>query len=291
MQNLTKKGICGLLTLAMCGAVACAPISSSEPQSADTLTRAIALGTLLPGSGTESGPLSLNTTLITDDYEFTIKTVDTVYIDNRQFLLVDTILTNVSQDDWSFDYTRVSAYADNEKLDQVYWDNFFSNAVRPNLAYYADLIESGRTERGFFIFEYAREFTELEVIIDGVHYLIRRDQIGGPTLFITIPAADYYVVEEAAETEETEETVPEETVPAETEAIDPATIPMEEWETDEGSGLLIEPQTGWLYDEDTGLVFYPNTPDLMTIENALAAQRGEPVVIEMTLEPEETEED
>lgn len=284
MNRRLKVFIIGLITVGVLSA--CAPISQSGEGATNALQRAINEGILVPGENIDPGPLSLNTTLITSDYEFTIKSLDTVIINDKQYLLVDTILTNLSDEDYDFEYTRVSCYADNEKLALTEWDTDLQNSIRDNLVYYSTVIEPGRTERGFFIFEYAREFNEVEVVIDGVSYLISRSEIYGPSVFVTIPAADYYEVVETEET--TEETTVETTVETTEETIPLWERPVEEWNVDEGSGLYIEPRTGWLYDEESGMVYFPNTNDLYTIEDALNQINPQPEVIET--EAEETEE-
>lgn len=189
-------------------------------------------------------------------FSYEVLSVDAFGMDARTFLIVEMEYNNFAEDEVDLDLIDFDLFFDNEEADSIRYSdlsrtqgwnswNPLDSVLDTRLLYSDSTVQSGRTERGYLVYEYTHSFSELEFCLYGGSIVIPTDMIQvlnistpsptpmpglmletevsetTPAETTTIPETTPTPETTPAETEPTEttpaETTPAETVPAEAE--------------------------------------------------------------------------
>lgn len=187
-----KNALAVLLMLTTMTSFAGCSIVSEQTDSSETTTQA----TYLVGSPGQ-----------TDDFEFgvtDIKSFDVVtdYGETMHYLLVSVSYTNLSDKEQDISKRNIELYLDNEEIFSCEYRSEFEVFFEEGLLFNDKKVHPGRTKRGFIVYRIYRDFSSINVCMDGITISAAEDEVTP----LVQPA-------DVEATDQTCETTPETTAP------------------------------------------------------------------------------
>ena len=191
MKKLNKAIAMLLMATVMVSSAGCS-IVSEQTDSSETTTQA----TYLVGSPGQ-----------TDDFEFgvtDIKSFDVVtdYGETMHYLLVSVSYTNLSDKEQDISKRNIELYLDNEEIFSCEYRSEFADFFEEGLLFNDKKVHPGRTKRGFIVYRIYRDFSSINVCMDGITISAAEDEVTPLVQLADVEATD-----------QTCETTPETTAP------------------------------------------------------------------------------
>lgn len=162
-----KNALAVLLMLTTMTSFAGCSIVSEQTDSSETTTQA----TYLVGSPGQ-----------TDDFEFgvtDIKSFDVVtdYGETMHYLLVSVSYTNLSDKEQDISKRNIELYLDNEEIFSCEYRSEFADFFEEGLLFNDKKVHPGRTKRGFIVYRIYRDFSSINVCMDGITISAAEDEV------------------------------------------------------------------------------------------------------------------